>query len=51
MSDELYKQYGQLMIQAEVIQSQIQAVKRQIAEEINKKNINPKKDETDEDKK
>jgi len=34
--DELYKQYGELMIQAEIIQAKIHALKQQIANELNK---------------
>jgi hypothetical protein len=34
--DELYKQYGQLLIQAEILQSKIQEVKAKIANELNK---------------
>lgn len=33
--DELYKQYGQLMIELEIIQARINAVKEQIVKEIN----------------
>lgn len=33
--DELYKEYGMLMIEAEIIQSKIQAIKQQIADGIN----------------
>jgi hypothetical protein len=33
---ELYAQYGQLQIQAEIIQSQTMQVKKAIAEELNK---------------
>jgi hypothetical protein len=35
---ELYEQYGQLMIQAEVFNARINEVKRLIAEELNKSN-------------
>lgn len=34
--DELYKKYGQLMVQAEIIQAQINQVKQQIAQELAK---------------
>jgi hypothetical protein len=34
--DELYKNYGELMIQAEIINAKIQAVKQAIIEEMNK---------------
>ena len=34
---ELYERYGQLMIQAEILQGQIQECKKQIAEGLNKK--------------
>lgn len=34
--DELYKQYGELMIQAEIIQAKIHALRQQIATELNK---------------
>lgn len=34
--DELYRQYGELMIQGEIIQAKINAIKSQIAQEINK---------------
>ena len=34
---ELFAKYGELMIQAEIIQNQIQEIKRQIVEELNKK--------------
>lgn len=36
MIDELYKKYGELMIKAEAIQSQINLVKSQIVEALNK---------------
>lgn len=32
--DELYKQYGQLMVQSELLQQQIDRVKRQINSEL-----------------
>jgi hypothetical protein len=35
--DELYRKYGELMIQAEIIQAKINQLKQQIAEELNKK--------------
>lgn len=35
--DTLYKEYGELMIQAEIIQAKINQVKEQIAIELNKK--------------
>ena len=34
--EELYKQYGQLMIQLEILQGKIQEVKMKIAQELNK---------------
>jgi len=34
--DELYKQYGELMIQKEILDGQINAVKTKIAAELNK---------------
>jgi hypothetical protein len=34
--EELYRQYGQLMIEAEITQAKINAVKQQIATELNK---------------
>jgi len=34
--DELYKEYGELMIQAEIIQAKINGVKQKIAAELNK---------------
>ena len=34
--DELYKKYGEYMIQLEVIQARVLEVKRQIAEGLNK---------------
>ena len=36
--DELYKVYGSLMIEAEIINAKIQDVKRRIAEGLNKLN-------------
>lgn len=36
--DELYKQYGQYMVEFEILQSKINNVKKQIAEELNKPN-------------
>lgn len=33
--DELYKQYGQLMIELEIIQAKINAVKQEIIKELN----------------
>jgi hypothetical protein len=36
MIDELYKQYGELMVKQEILQGQINEVKRKIAEELNK---------------
>lgn len=35
--DELYRQYGELMIELEMIQAKIQFVKKQIVEAVNKK--------------
>lgn len=35
--EELYKQYGQLMIEAEIIQAKINSVKQQIAKQLNEK--------------
>lgn len=40
--DELYKEYGKLMIQREILESQINTVKKEIAEGLNK----PKAPET-----
>lgn len=40
--DELYKEYGELMIQQEILSSRINEVKKKIAEELNKK---PKEEE------
>ena len=37
---DLYAEYGRLMVEAEMLQSKINAVKRQIAEEM--KNAQPK---------
>lgn len=34
--NELYKQYGELMIQLEIVQAKIQAVKQQIVNELNR---------------
>lgn len=34
--DDLYKEYGELMVQAEVIQAKIQVVKQKIVAELNK---------------
>lgn len=34
--DELYKEYGKLCIEAEIIQAKINQVKQQIAEALNK---------------
>jgi hypothetical protein len=42
--DDLHKQYGQLMIQNEIIQNRILEVKRAIADEMNKPKVE-KKDE------
>lgn len=36
---ELYEQYGQLMVQAEIINNQIQQVKAKIAQELNKPKV------------
>ena len=33
---ELYEQYGRLMVQAEIINNQVQECKRKIAEQLNK---------------
>ena len=38
----LYEEYGELMIKAEIIQARIQEVKRKIAEDMNKKQTEPK---------
>lgn len=35
--DELYKEYGELMVQQELLASRINAVKSKIAAELNKK--------------
>lgn len=35
--EELYKQYGELMIQMEILQAKINQIKQQIANELNKK--------------
>lgn len=40
--DELYKRYGALMIQLEILQGQIQECKQRIAAELNKPNVEPK---------
>lgn len=37
--EELYKQYGELMIRQEILSSQINEVKKKIAEELNKKPV------------
>lgn len=34
--EELYKQYGELMIQLEILQNKIQIVKQKIAQGLNK---------------
>ena len=34
--DDLYKQYGQLSVQAEVLQGQLNAVRKQINDELSK---------------
>ena len=34
--DELYKEYGQLLIQAEILQGRINEVKKQIADKLNR---------------
>ncbi len=34
--NELYEQYGQLMIELEIVQAKIQAVKQQIVNELNR---------------
>ena len=39
---ELYERYGQLMIQAEIIQGQINECKQKIAAEMNKPKEEPK---------
>ena len=39
--NELYERYGQLMIQAEILNAQIANVKQQIADELNKKPVAP----------
>ena len=39
--DELYKLYGQQMIQQEILSSQINATKKQIADELNKPVVVP----------
>jgi len=38
MLEELYKQYGEKMIQFEILQNQITNLKKQIADELNKLN-------------
>ena len=35
--EQLYQRYGQLAIQAEILQNQLMEVKRQIAEKMNEK--------------
>lgn len=35
--DELYKQYGELIFQLEILQAQIAHIKQRLAEEYNKK--------------
>lgn len=40
--NELYAQYGELMVQLEIVQSKIQAVKQKIAQGLNKKPIEKK---------
>lgn len=40
--EDLYKQYGELMIQAEILQSKIQEIKSQIAQNLNQKEETPK---------
>lgn len=42
--DELYKEYGELMVQLEVLQGRINAVKGKIAAELNKQ---PKAEESE----
>jgi len=44
--DELYKQYGEKMIQLEILNSQVNELKKKIAEELNK----PKATEPEETK-
>lgn len=38
MIDELYKKYGELMVQFELLNSRIVQVKQQISQELNSKN-------------
>jgi hypothetical protein len=45
MIDDLYRQYGELMIQAEILQARLNAVKQRLIEELNKP-----KDEAKEEK-
>lgn len=42
--DELYKQYGELMIQFEILQGKINEVKGKIANELNKPQVTPPAD-------
>ena len=37
--DELYKQYGELLIKLEILNSEIREVKKKIIEELNKQEI------------
>ena len=40
--EKLYEDYGRLVIQAEIIQNQINQIKQKIAQELNKKPEEPK---------
>ena len=40
--DELYKQYGELLIQLEILQNKIQEVKIKIVNELNKQKLEVK---------
>lgn len=41
--EELYKQYGEKMVQLEILQNQVQAIKNQIAEKLNTQDPSPPK--------
>ena len=43
--DELYKQYGELSIQAEILQAKINVVKQKIADELNKQTQSEEKED------
>lgn len=44
--EELYKEYGQLMIECEIVQAKINHIKTKIAEELNKGTVGESKEST-----